>query len=171
MILPAIILFIIACILLWVSQKQRKTTGIPGGKLIYNDTGIREKIEKPLYDPLLRLTGKPDYLIQQKDDIIPVEVKSSHVSDAPYDSHIFQLAAYCLLVNRVYGKRPSYGIINYPTKTFSIDFTQEMEEATINLLSEMRATIPKNNLPRSHESVYKCKSCGYRYDCEQKLGI
>ena len=34
------------------------------------------KLERPLYDQALDLTGKPDYLVQQNGQIIPVEVKS-----------------------------------------------------------------------------------------------
>ena len=68
--------------------------------MIYTDTRGWSAVEKPLYDPVIGLTGRPDYLVKKGKDIIPVEVKTSRTPEAPYDSHIFQLAAYCLLVAR-----------------------------------------------------------------------
>ena len=43
------------------------------------------------------------------------------------NSHIYQLASYCLLVEKTYGKRPPYGIIHYKDQDFAIDYTQELE--------------------------------------------
>ena len=54
---------------------------------------------------------------------IPVEVKTGRTPAAPHDAHIFQLAVYCLLVEKTYGKRPSHGIIHYPSRDFEVDFT------------------------------------------------
>ena len=66
----------------------------------------------------LGLVGKPDYLVESAGQLIPVEVKSTRNSNAPYDAHIFQLAAYCLLVQRQLGKRPPYGILHYANRTY-----------------------------------------------------
>ena len=100
------ILFLLALIFFWQSNRQQKTAGIPGGRIIYTDTHGWGKVEKPLYYAALALTGKPDYLIEKNGQLIPVEVKSGRAPEAPYDSHIFQLASYCLLVEKTYGKRP-----------------------------------------------------------------
>ena len=82
---------------------MRKQSGIPGGKIIYSDVKMWGKpLEKPLFDGSIGLVGKPDYLIEQNGLVIPVEVKSCRPPEAPYDLHIFQLAAYCLLVEKVY---------------------------------------------------------------------
>src|SRR3972149_3135901 len=94
----ALALLLLAFIFFWRSNRQRKDAGLPGGRVIYTDTRGWGKLEKPLFYAALELTGKPDYLIQKDNNIIPVEVKSSRAPEAPYDSHIFQLAAYCLLV-------------------------------------------------------------------------
>lgn len=169
MIYLAIFLFIIALVLLWQARRRQSEIGLPSGRVIYADTRRWGAIEDPLYDAHLGLTGKPDYLVQQGDQFIPVEVKSSRVSGAPYDAHIFQLAAYCLLVESTYGYRPAYGILHYPNRTFAIDFTIELETALLNLLDEMRAQDRHKDVQRSHDFAARCSRCGYRSICDQAL--
>src|SRR5512143_3917371 len=90
----SIFLILTALVLFWLAARRRKAAGLPAGRIIYADTSSWGPVEEPLYDPTLGLTGRPDYIVQQGERWIPVEVKSSRVSEAPFDSHIFQLAAY-----------------------------------------------------------------------------
>ncbi len=169
MIYIILFLFILSLIFFWRSDRQRKEAGLPGGRIIYSDTRGWGKVEKPLYYSQMELTGKPDYLVEQNGKIIPVEVKSGRAPDAPYDSHIFQLAAYCLLVEKTYDTRPPYGIIHYENRDFAIDYTRELEEALIDLLVEMKRNEHKRDVPRSHEQASRCARCGYRKTCDQRL--
>jgi len=162
-------LFFIAFLFFWISGHQRKAAGLPGGRVIYSDTRGWGKLEQPLFYASLGLTGKPDYLVQQNGQIIPVEVKSGRAPDAPYDSHIFQLASYCLLVEKTYGKRPPYGIIHYNNRDFAVDYTEELESKLLDLLVEMKNDTHKNDVPRSHEQPARCARCGFRRVCDQKL--
>jgi CRISPR-associated exonuclease Cas4 len=165
----ALALLIFALFFFRKSTTQRKEAGLPGGRIIYTDTHGWGKVEKPLFYTALELTGKPDYLIQQKGQIIPVEVKSGRAPEAPYDSHIYQLAAYCLLVEKTYHTRPPYGIIHYENRDFAIDYTRELENALIDLLVEMKRDEHKRNIPRSHEQPGRCAKCGYGNICDQRL--
>jgi CRISPR-associated exonuclease Cas4 len=169
MLFIALIIFVIALIFFWQSGKQRREAGLPGGQVIYSDTDGWGKVERPLYYQPLRLTGKPDYLVHQNGIIIPVEVKSGRAPEAPYDSHIFQLASYCLLVEKTYGKRPPYGIIHYSDHDFSIDYTPELEFALMELLAEMRRDDRRKNVVRSHEQTSRCARCGFKSICDQSL--
>lgn len=164
-----LLLFILALFFFWQSNRQQKAMGLPGGQVIYTDTGAWGKVEKPFFYAALSLTGKPDYLIQKDGQIIPVEVKSGLAPQEPYDSHIFQLASYCLLVEKHYGKRPPYGIIHYENKDFSIRYTKELEFALIELLADMREDDVKNQVERSHEQASRCKRCGYQKICDESL--
>jgi CRISPR-associated exonuclease Cas4 len=165
----ALALVIIALALLWTAARRQTQAGLPGGRVIYTDMRGWGPVEKPLYDPALGLAGKPDYLVEKGSQIIPVEVKSTRVVDAPYDSHIYQLAAYCLLVQRTLGVRPPYGILRYTNRTFAIDYTPQLENALIDLLNEIRLAGDQKEQARSHESPQRCARCGYRSSCDQAL--
>jgi CRISPR-associated exonuclease Cas4 len=169
LIFAAILVAVIAIIILRRSAQDQRATGLPEGRVIYTDTKSWGKVEAPLYDSLLRLTGKPDYLIAQNDNLVPVEVKSSSAPLLPYESHIFQLAAYCLLVERSMGKRPPHGILSYRDRSFSIDYTQQIESDFLDLLVRMRAQERRARADRSHEVPGRCARCGYRQVCDQKL--
>lgn len=165
----ALALLVLAILFFWQSNRQRKATGLPGGRVICTDTRAWGKLERPLFYQALGLTGKPDYLIQQDGQIIPVEVKSSRAPDSPYDSHIYQLASYCLLVEKTYGKRPPYGIIHYSDRDFAIDYTQELESSLLELLAEMKQDERKKEVARSHQQASRCARCGFRKICDQRL--
>jgi CRISPR-associated exonuclease Cas4 len=165
----ALLLFVLGLFLLWLARRQQSLAGMPGGQVIYSDTRGWLPVEKPFYDASLALTGRPDYLVEHENQLIPVEVKSSRVDQGPYDSHIYQLAAYCLLIERAYGQRPAYGILHYPNRTYRIDFTSELESAILALLEEIHSNERRKELHRSHESPGRCAGCGYRSICEQRL--
>jgi CRISPR-associated exonuclease Cas4 len=163
------LLILAALILFWFSGRQRSSSGLPPGRVVFSDHDYWGKVEKPLYDPVLNLTGKPDYLIDHQDTIIPVEVKSTQIRGAPYDSHIYQLAAYCLLVRRTFDIMPSHGILHYPNRDIAIDYTPELEQSIISLVREIRSQERRKRVDRSHESANRCRHCGYRNICDQSL--
>jgi CRISPR-associated exonuclease Cas4 len=162
-------LLLFAFILFFISGLQRRASGLPGGRVIYTDTRAWGKAEKPLFDADLGLTGKPDYLVKQNGRIIPVEVKTGRAPDSPYDSHIFQLAVYCLLIHRKTGKRPPYGILHYPGRDFAVDYTPELENTLLDLIADMRIDEHRIEVQRSHEDEHRCRRCGYRGSCDQRL--
>ncbi|MCC7117211.1 MAG: CRISPR-associated protein Cas4 [Anaerolineales bacterium] len=165
----ALVLLLLALIFFFQSGRQQKSAGLPGGRVVYTDTHGWGKVEKPLFYAALDLTGKPDYLIEKNGQLIPVEVKSGRAPEAPYDAHIFQLASYCLLVEKTYAKRPPYGIIHYENRDFAIDYTPELESALFELLADMKEDDLKREVARSHEQASRCKGCGFRNLCDQKL--
>ena len=165
----AFLLIFLAVIFLWQSNRQRSEAGLPGGRVIYTDMRAWGKLEQPLVDHALGLTGKPDYLVERDGVIIPVEVKSGRTPAAPYDSHIFQVAAYCLLVEKSYGKRPPYGIIHYPNRDFAVDYTAQLESSLLDQLADIKRDEVRSDVPRSHEDPARCRGCGFRKSCDQSL--
>jgi CRISPR-associated exonuclease Cas4 len=164
-----VILLAASVALFFLARRTRQSAGLPAGRVIYTDTRGWGAVEKPLYDPEWNLTGKPDYLVEQGASIIPVEVKSTRIGAAPYDAHIYQLAAYCRLVQVQFGKRPTHGILHYPNRTFAIDYTPELEAALEALVQEIHASERRKELPRSHEQAARCARCGFRSVCDQRL--
>jgi CRISPR-associated exonuclease Cas4 len=147
---------------------------LPGGRIIYTDTSRWGPVEKPLYAADIGLTGKPDYLVKLGSSIIPVEVKSSRSGQVPYDSHIYQLAAYCILVERTFGQRPPYGILHYTQgehsgKTYAIDFTHSLEATVLDTIAEIQSISLRKGVDRSHDFPARCSRCGFRHACDQHL--
>ncbi len=169
MLYVTLVLILFALFLFWQAGRQRREAGLPGGRVIYTDTHAWGIVEKPLFNNELGLTGKPDYLVEQNGKLIPVEVKTGRVPNAPYDLHIFQLAAYCLLVEKTYGKRPPYGIIHYSNRDFAVDYTPLLESALLDHLADMRRDELRKDVPRSHEDAARCRRCGFRKVCDQSL--
>lgn len=153
---------------MWAKHKQQ-ASGLPVGKVIYFDTDRSTKLERSLFDPDWQLTGKPDYLVEYDGSIVPVEVKSGSAPESPYDTHIYQLAAYCRLVEVTFHKRPSFGIIRYENQTFAIDYNPALEYKLKTMLADIRENSYQREINRSHESVERCRGCGYRIRCEQTL--
>jgi CRISPR-associated exonuclease Cas4 len=170
LILLASLLLLTLALLSWLAARRlSKKVGIPEGRIIYSDPGTWKKNTRALYDAALGLTGKPDYLIKQNGVIIPAEVKSGYAPRSPYDSHVMQLAAYCLLVETTFGARPPYAILRYRNRTFKLPFTPELEEEVCGLITEIRRCKTRDDIPRSHENPARCGSCGYRQVCDQRL--
>lgn len=169
MLLLALLFFLLAIVFFIRSEHQRKASGLPSARVIYSDTSQWHKLEKPLYDAALGLVGRPDYLVEKDGMVIPVEVKSRPAPLAPYASHIFQLMAYCLLVERIYGRRPAYGILHYSDVDFAVEYTPEHENAILNLLAEMQRDRLRAFVARSHEDPARCVRCGFRSICDQRL--
>ncbi len=165
----SILLLVFGLLLLFLAGRRRKASGLPAGRIIYSDTQAGSPLEKPLFDAVLGLTGKPDYLVENAGQVIPVEVKSRRTPEAPYDSHIFQLAAYCRLVETTYGKRPAYGILRYPKRSFAVDYSPALEAALLDRLELMRQRQQLKSVDRSHLAAERCRRCGYRSACDQKL--
>lgn len=166
----AMVLAVMSLMAWLASRSSRKRTGLPKGALLYHDMGGEHVQLDPIYSPSLGLTGRPDYLIGEDDgSIVPVEVKSGDAPVEPYDGHVLQLAAYCLLVEEAYGIRPSYGILQYRNGAFTVDFTYELEADLLDVLEAMREDSLAGEAFRNHEEPARCANCGFLEQCDQSL--
>ncbi|MCP4425521.1 MAG: Dna2/Cas4 domain-containing protein [Chloroflexi bacterium] len=152
------------------SRNLRRQSGLPDGNVIYSDTGTWFPNAEPLYAPNFALSGKPDYLVEQHDgSVVPVELKSGRAPSEPWEGHVLQLAAYCLLVDETFGRRPSFGILQYQDKAFAIDYTLDLEEDLLDLLAEMRDSQFDGELDRDHNDWHRCVGCSMRNVCHQRM--
>lgn len=166
----ALLLIFIGLVIFWLGRRSQAEAGLPIGRVIYSDTRGWQSLEKPLFSLTQRLTGKPDYLVQQGHVIIPVEVKSSAAPAAgPRRSHVLQLAAYCLLVEETYRQKPKYGIVKYADRMFAIDYTESLQAALLDVIAAMRADVAHAGAHRSHDEAARCIHCGYRHACDERL--
>ncbi len=168
--LSALILILIGLLIFWLGRRRQVEAGLPTGRVIASDTSGWQALEKPLFSPTQRLTGKPDYVVQHGRELIPVEVKSARAPTAgPRRSHVLQLAAYCLLIEETYRQRPKYGIVKYADRVFAIDYTPALQTALLDTLAAMRADLDRGAAERSHSDAARCVHCGYRQACDERL--
>jgi CRISPR-associated exonuclease Cas4 len=154
----------------WLASRARrsqKLSGLPKGRLVYADTAHWSAVTQPYFSSRHRLTGKPDYLVDTPHGLVPVEVKNTTApSDGQaYESHVMQLAAYCLLVEEASSYPPPYGLIHYRDATIRIDYTPTLRQALLSLLDDMRRQLHASDMRRSHDDPARCRACGVRHAC------
>lgn len=165
----AFTLFIVAAWLWYQSQSADVPHPLPQGRIIYADHQ-QEFRSDTLYADQLGLVGRPDYLLQQGELVIPVEIKSSNAPKNPYWSHVVQLAAYCVLVEENYGIRPTHGILQYHDQALQVEFTPALERTVFELVHQMRTELRHDReLPRSHNMPKFCRQCSLRAHCTERL--
>jgi CRISPR-associated exonuclease Cas4 len=169
LVLAAVLLGGLGLWLLMRSRAARQRTGLPEGRVIYADTGAWRRCERPLFSNRYRLTGRPDYLVHQREGVVPVEVKSGTAPPQPYDSHLLQLAAYCLLLEEQEGRPPPYGILKYADRAFEIAYTPDLRARLLQTLQNIRGDMGTREPARSHEQPARCRGCGHRSQCDDRL--
>ena len=163
-------LFLVAAFVLWrLAEGRRRATGLPRGRVAHADTGDWRTLERPLISRRYRLVGRPDYLVEHKGQLIPVEVKSRWAPRSPYSSHVLQLGAYCLLVEEYYGQIPSHGILHYRDATFEIPYTSDLREQVVATLTAIQQDRHAEDVPCSNDDRRRCASCGYQKVCDQAM--
>ena len=169
MLIPlALALLALAFVLLVWALRIRQRTGLPWAPVRSQDVRGRER-EKPLIARRIGLTGKPDYIIEQRGASIPVEVKPGRQARVPYESDLMQLAAYCVLIEETEGAPPPYGLLRYAEHTFRLDYTPQVREDVLTLIDEMRDALDAADCARSHDEPRRCQACGFFNVCEDAL--
>lgn len=147
-------------------RTMRKEYGIPEGRIVYTDL---DKPAQPLFSEQLRLTGKPDYVVNFKGQYIPVEVKTG-VTYSPYRNHVLQLAAYCLLVEEKYSRVIPFGVLVYGgVRQFRIPFEAYLRRQVITIMEEMRTKLATGTIQRNHNLIAKCQHCSMSVHCNQRI--
>jgi CRISPR-associated exonuclease Cas4 len=181
-----LLLFVVLAVAVFAQSAARSATrgaGLPRGNLLYSDTGFPvgrtgeivtergERLEKALVSRRYHLTGRPDYLVKTTEGVVPIEAKSTKcpAGGRAYDSHVMQLAAYCLLVEDVLDERVPYGVIRYRDCELTIDYTPELREDLLALLEEIMEARRAEEVHRSHEDPRRCAGCSMREVCDEAL--
>lgn len=169
LLLVAVLLGGLGLWLLLRAGSARRETGLPAGRVTYVDTGAWDRCDRPLFSNTYRLTGRPDYLVKTGGRVVPVEVKSGAAPAQPYPAHVLQLAAYCLLVEEQEGRAPPHGILKYGDRAFEIDYTPALRTQLLDTLADLRRDLGARDVGRSHDETARCRGCGYRDRCAQRL--
>ena len=168
--MPTIILLVlvVGILLVWLGRRQRSGAGLPEGRILSQDVLGRAQPGETLYDSVLDLAGRPDYLVEIDGRLVPVEIKSGRSHAGPRRSHRMQLVAYCRLVEAVHARRPPYGILRYADRSYAIPYTIEIDDELAAVLGAMRLS-GVGTADRSHEAPARCRGCSFRESCDQAL--
>jgi CRISPR-associated exonuclease Cas4 len=170
--IPVLGMVFLMALLMWArTRRQILQSGIPDGRVVYQDTDRRRNVERPLVSPSCGLTGKPDYLVEAANGLIPVELKSRNCPrSGPHEGEVAQVTAYCVLVEDSFGATPPRGIIQYADRSFPIRYTVKDRKRLLQILDEMREARNFRTVHRDHQHAARCRACGYRAVCDEALG-
>jgi len=118
------------------------------------------------------LAGRPDYIIKNEENRIPVEVKTGRMPKAPFFSHVLQIGSYCLLVEEMFKTKPPYGEIRYgfKNKSHKVDWDSKLKNIVIEKLDEMNDILAgRAKAHRNHKRPGKCRNCSRRKGCPEQL--
>ena len=92
--------------------------------------------------------------------IVPVELKSGCIGEAeePHHGDFLQLAAYFLILEDVYGKRPAYGRLVYRDYMFEIKNTARVRREVLKTVQEMRQML-RDGIAEPKPSFAHCRPC------------
>ena len=118
------------------------------------------------------LAGRPDYMINEKDSHIPVEVKTGRRPKAPFFSHVLQIGAYCLLSEETFQRSPSHGQIRYgfDSEPHEVEWEPKLKNLVVEKIEEMNDILDgKTEAHRNHKRAGKCNNCSRRKGCPERL--
>jgi CRISPR-associated exonuclease Cas4 len=72
-------------------------------------------------------------------------------------------------VEEAYGQPPPYGIIKYRDQTYAVEYTAHLRTELLSVLAEMRQDLAANDVVPSHANPNRCRRCGYRDECGERL--
>lgn len=120
------------------------------------------------------LTGRLDHLLQKEDagEVAPVLLKEYATADVPYQAHVMQVIAHCLLYADTHETHPRYGIIKYGDgRTFQVDFDEDAVEMLSSVMDEIEEDLGLDDVPRNHNERRRCYACRHRARCDQSLFV
>ena len=118
------------------------------------------------------LAGRPDYLVKDGEQRIPVEVKTGRRPKAPFFSHVLQIGAYCLLSEETFRVKPSHGQIRYgfENEPHEVKWDSDLKVLVCEKLEEMNDILGgRMEAHRNHKRVGKCNNCSRRKGCPERL--
>lgn len=144
--------------------ERHRALGLPEGELVYEDADGQGE---PLSSSDYPLVGKPDYVVKLPDGRpVPIELKLNvRDATAPYSNHMIQVAAYCLILEDYFVQAPTYGILRYADRQFTVEYTPALKKKVIRLLTEMAKCSAQQPPPLARQRASKCRACTFQAIC------
>ncbi len=172
MILLALLIMFAAIVLDAVATKIRKTSkqvGVtPKVKAVSVD-GSKTLPVRNYVSEMQGLAGRPDAIIVEHGDIIPVERKP--LARKIHDRYVAQVLVYMRLIEEFEGRRPPYGylILGPNCRKVRIDNSPERQAWLQNIIDEMRSVLHREKVAKAAPHPKKCRKCDVRDSCETHI--
>lgn len=150
-------------------NKQSLEIGIEKITTPISIDGSRQLPSKTYVSDMQRLAGRPDALVSEKGNIIPVERKP--LSKKIRDRHVIQLLVYMRLVEEFEGKKPPYGylILGPNARKVKIYNTEEKQQWLQNHIDTMLSILEEDGTAQPKPHPRKCSKCHVRHVCEYRI--
>jgi CRISPR-associated exonuclease Cas4 len=144
-------------------KASKVAQSLPEGKIVYQDA---DGTGEPLLAIRYPLSGKPDYVVLSPESVpIPVELKLSIESEEAQSHHVMQLAAYFVILEDLYAQPPSYGLLRYANKDFTILYTDALKRKVVRRLAEMERCNEHRPPALAQQLPSKCHVCPFQPVC------
>jgi CRISPR/Cas system-associated exonuclease Cas4 (RecB family) len=144
----------------------QERAGIVPGRLLASDLSGSGPL---LVDKEWGISGRPDYVLQTANGVVPVEVKTGKTPDRPHRSHAMQLACYMRLIESSTGTPPPYGLLTYPEGAFRLDWDRTTQDQLRGVLGGIKQAEASGKADRDHQVPGRCIGCARREACDQRL--
>ncbi|UCH72388.1 MAG: CRISPR-associated protein Cas4, partial [Thermoplasmatales archaeon] len=136
------------------------------GRITYSDLNTPAKT---LFSKKYRVAGKPDYIVKKDEHLIPVEIKTGDHHELK-KNHMFQIAAYCQILEENFRGFVPYGILIYTdtSKQYEIPFDPKLRFELESTINNMRRILKTKKVERNHNDFYRCNNCSMRKYCNKK---
>ena len=85
-----------------------------------------------------------------------------YLRSGPYEAHVVQLLASCVLVEDVLGARVLYGVLQYADRQHRVTYSDTERGVVLALIEGIRASRAEPDVHRDHRHRGRCRACGYR---------
>jgi CRISPR-associated exonuclease Cas4 len=161
-------MFVALGVLVRASGKRRGRAFDLSDEILYTDAG-RSTVDLLVSDRY-QLIGRPDYVLEEGGERIPVERKDRMLTHSgPHESERLQLAAYCLLLEEREGRPVHRGRLQYQNTSLDITFDEALRRKLLATLAAIQVSADLTDVRRSHPSPARCRGCAFRMQCTESL--
>ena len=122
-----------------------------------------------LASPKVRVRGIVDEVLSLDDGTMaPLDFKYTEYQERAFRTHAIQVTLYGLLIEEVYQAEVTRGYVAYirgGSKVLEVPLSDEIREATGQILDEMFSIIQTGKLPRKTANKNHCIDCCYKNIC------
>ncbi len=160
----AAITFLVIRSFLKAARKRHRATGFSVDQVALAMEGSSILPAREYISEAQGLAGKPDALVREGDDLIPVERKP--LAKKLRDRYVAQLVVYMRLVEEFEGRRPSKGylLLGEKVRRVTIENTEAKQKWVGTLISQMRGILDGEEAQATPHPA-KCSKCDVRHRC------